>query len=127
MKSRKKKGSASRTPAASRRTAGRRFTAGQQAAFRRWLEDRAETLRAELGVDLHEDLNAEPELAAARRDADELADIDAALERLGTASYGVCASCGVDIPLVRLRANPAAALCLACQTRNEKKRPRATR
>ena len=122
MKSRKKKSAPSPAPAASRGPAARRFTTEQVGAFRRWLEERAETLRAELGVDLHEDLNAEPELAAARRDADELAAIDAALERLGTPAYGLCASCGVDIPLVRLRANPAASLCLACQARSEKKR-----
>ena len=44
----------------------------------------------------------------------ELALIRAALNRMETGSYGVCARCGEDIPAGRLRALPSAALCMAC-------------
>jgi RNA polymerase-binding transcription factor DksA len=36
------------------------------------------------------------------------------LERLHTAQYGVCESCGGDIPYVRLLEHPAARRCAAC-------------
>ncbi len=41
-------------------------------------------------------------------------DIAAALERLGTPDYGVCESCGADIPFVRLAANPGLRRCARC-------------
>lgn len=37
-----------------------------------------------------------------------------ALERLRAPDYGVCASCGADIPYVRLVQSPASELCPAC-------------
>ena len=47
----------------------------------------------------------------------ELAELDAALERVHAGSYGVCASCGSAIPDERLRLLPAATLCVACASR----------
>lgn len=38
-----------------------------------------------------------------------LAEVTAALSRIDTGTYGVCSVCGIDIPLERLMANPAAA------------------
>jgi DnaK suppressor protein len=43
-----------------------------------------------------------------------LADIDAALGRLGEASYGTCERCGQPIGSERLRARPAARTCITC-------------
>jgi RNA polymerase-binding transcription factor DksA len=103
----------------------RYFTLEQRESLQHWLEERAAVLRAELGADLKEDLGAEPELAAAKRDADELQDIEAALARLRTPGFGACAACGGDIPYERLHANPAAKLCLVCQERQEADRRRA--
>jgi DnaK suppressor protein len=57
--------------------------------------------------------------AEQNRDAAELADIDAALQRLDSGRYGECVDCGVDIPLARLQAQPAAARCVACQEKLE--------
>ena len=57
--------------------------------------------------------------AEQNRDAAELADIDAALQRLDGGRYGECVDCGADIPLARLQAQPAAARCLACQQKLE--------
>jgi RNA polymerase-binding protein DksA len=50
-------------------------------------------------------------LAQARRHLDE---INAAMVRLDDGSYGVCASCGRNIPLARLRARPQATRCISC-------------
>jgi RNA polymerase-binding transcription factor DksA len=44
-----------------------------------------------------------------------VADIEAALARLETGTYGRCASCGEPIPSARLEAMPAATACVACK------------
>jgi DnaK suppressor protein len=44
-----------------------------------------------------------------------LADVDRALERLERGEYGVCEACGEPIGSTRLRARPAARLCLRDQ------------
>ncbi len=44
-----------------------------------------------------------------------LRDIDAALDRLATGDYGVCANCGEAINPRRLAAIPWAAYCVPCQ------------
>ena len=58
--------------------------------------------------------------AGEARDAEELADIDAAIQRLADGSYGECVDCGVDIAPERLQVQPAAARCIDCQERFEK-------
>jgi DnaK suppressor protein len=104
----------------------RYFTVEQRETLREWLEARAAQLRAELGDDLKADLNAEPELAAAVRDDQELREVEAALRRLRQPDYGTCHACHSDIPFSRLHANPAATLCLPCQVDEEQgKRTRA--
>jgi RNA polymerase-binding protein DksA len=45
---------------------------------------------------------------------EEIADIDAALQRLAAGTYGICVSCGEDIGTGRLKARPASAKCLDC-------------
>lgn len=47
----------------------------------------------------------------------ELADLDAAMERIADGSYGHCSSCGDPIPLERLRLLPAVTLCVPCANR----------
>ena len=54
------------------------------------------------------------------RDLNELRDLEAARARLADGSYGTCADCGSEIGYERLKANPAAMRCIACQTRHEK-------
>jgi DnaK suppressor protein len=46
--------------------------------------------------------------------------IDVALGRLETGGYGVCVSCGQDIPEARLLATPTVQTCIACQEQIEK-------
>jgi RNA polymerase-binding protein DksA len=52
----------------------------------------------------------------------EIAEIQAALARIEEGTYGVCASCGEDVPLVRLTAMPTARRCVPCQERVEHRR-----
>jgi len=49
------------------------------------------------------------------REESKLRAIDAALLRLGRGAYGICANCGEDIPLIRLKAVPFATFCVDCQ------------
>ncbi len=48
----------------------------------------------------------------------QLVDIDAAMHRIETGAYGTCASCGKDIPTIRLEARPASILCVDCKSRH---------
>ena len=48
----------------------------------------------------------------------QLAQVDAALERIESGTYGICQDCGVAIPVERLEAMPAAAYCVNCQVRH---------
>jgi DnaK suppressor protein len=51
-----------------------------------------------------------------KRELDEISD---ALRRLGAGRFGACESCHKPIPLVRLRALPAARFCRSCQAAQE--------
>jgi RNA polymerase-binding transcription factor len=44
-----------------------------------------------------------------------LRNVETALARLESGSYGICTDCGAEIPAERLRALPAAERCRACQ------------
>ena len=46
-------------------------------------------------------------------------EIESALKRMDFASYGRCLECGADIGLARLRARPAAELCVECQAEKD--------
>jgi RNA polymerase-binding transcription factor DksA len=50
-------------------------------------------------------------LSRARRD---VADLNAALDRVDRAGYGTCARCGWAIPPERLAAHPTALTCVRC-------------
>jgi RNA polymerase-binding transcription factor len=54
-----------------------------------------------------------------RQEKHRLDEITDALLRLEGGTYGVCQECRRAIPLARLRAMPAARLCVACQARTE--------
>lgn len=66
------------------------------------------------------DLVGDLDNAEVTRDLAELRELDSARARIADGTYGVCADCGADIPLARLRAQPAALRCIACQERHEK-------
>jgi DnaK suppressor protein len=51
-----------------------------------------------------------------------VAEIDQALERIDTGTYGRCVTCGAPIPAERLQAVPWAALCVPCSAKPRKSR-----
>jgi RNA polymerase-binding protein DksA len=52
-----------------------------------------------------------------------LDETDAAQARLAAGTFGACAQCGQSIPLARLRALPAARLCIVCERAAERSAP----
>jgi len=58
------------------------------------------------------------------RDVAELASVDAALARIEAHTYGACTDCGAAIKPARLNTTPAAARCIACQEKAERREPR---
>ena len=58
------------------------------------------------------------------RAEDRLRLIDQALARVENDTYGICAECGEDIPIERLKALPFALLCVDCQEKRGKSRGR---
>jgi RNA polymerase-binding protein DksA len=54
------------------------------------------------------------------RDVAELRSLEAARSRMDEGRYGICSSCGIEIPFARLKANPGAERCIACQEKYEK-------
>ena len=65
-------------------------------------------------------LIADLDHADVSRDVAELRSLEAARIRMTEGSYGVCSSCGVDIPFARLQAAPSAERCITCQEKFEK-------
>jgi RNA polymerase-binding protein DksA len=49
-----------------------------------------------------------------------LEEIDLALQRMDAGTFGVCESCGKDIPPKRLERVPDASLCVSCKEQQEK-------
>ena len=61
-----------------------------------------------------------------QRDLDEMAEVKAALQRLGNGTYGDCSDCGEPISLQRLQVQPAAQRCAPCQAAFEHARGRSS-
>lgn len=55
-----------------------------------------------------------------------LGNIDDALHRLDSGTYGICADCGSRIPSRRLEVVPFATLCINCQAKADKRAQRRT-
>jgi RNA polymerase-binding protein DksA len=106
--------------------------------LRHLLEQQMRQLRAALRVDLHADdsshisitpdsdadwttadVESDSLIAKAGRDAKELSETTAAIDKLLDGSYGICEACGEAIGYPRLLAYPSARRCLACQTAAE--------
>lgn len=111
------------------------LTASQKALLSVELEQHALALRAQLAAHLHgqsrvdrahevlhqDDDDASqrrPELAVAAaltdREQVELEAVAQALERLRSGRYGLCSTCGSDIPFDRLKVQPWATQCVPC-------------
>lgn len=65
------------------------------------------------------DADREVDLARTDQAAQDLAGIEAALERLRTGRYGLCTDCEAVIPYDRLLNQPQALRCVACQAAYE--------
>ena len=100
----------------------------RQAALFHCVESlRLEATEAHRGRDLSDlldhqdpsaDLDTQTTLIFAQRAEDHLREVEQALDRVAAGSYGFCLGCGGGIPLERLRALPAAALCIECRRRS---------
>jgi DnaK suppressor protein len=66
------------------------------------------------------DLLADLDQAELNRDLAELRDLEVARMRMEGGTYGICTDCSTQISYERLRANPGAVRCVACQSRYEK-------
>ena len=66
------------------------------------------------------DLLVHLNLTEVDRDVTELRAVQAALGRIESGSYGLCASCGRTIDPERLRAIPETPLCIDCASRAER-------
>lgn len=106
------------------------MTADDRLEIRRSLEEQLEdltsrevSLSAEFCPDENEyasrvyDLHVSVSLR--ERESRRAALVQAALRRLADPQYGVCRECGEDIGLARLKANPVAEFCVACQAELE--------
>ena len=54
-------------------------------------------------------------------DQNRLLMIERALDRITQGTYGICLMCGTKIPEERLESIPSAALCIDCQSKEERK------
>lgn len=82
----------------------------------------SETARTpDVAVWAAETLHDEMQVALMDRQSRQVAQIEAALERLARGEYGFCHDCEEFIGLARLKALPFAHRCSACQTRAERK------
>ena len=86
------------------------------------LNNRVHKIKADIGRGLDADSkeqsgqleNQEVLDALANEATGEIADINAALQRLDEGNYGVCSNCGEDIDTRRLDALPYAVECIDC-------------
>jgi DnaK suppressor protein len=59
----------------------------------------------------------EKELSLERNSLDLLRKVERALERIEDGSYGICESCGSEIPIARLEVLPYATMCVTCASK----------
>lgn len=62
----------------------------------------------------------EMDLARTDQETQELGAVSDALRRLRSGDYGQCADCGSDIPFDRLKVEPWALRCVACESKRER-------
>ena len=67
-------------------------------------------------------MQTDTDLGQLQMEMDELREIDGALARAAAGSYGMCTRCSTHIAPQRMRALPAAEMCLDCQKMLEQRR-----
>ena len=73
------------------------------------------------------DADREIDLARADRDIEELGIVSNALARVHDVDFGVCTDCGTSIAFDRLKLEPWALRCVACEAQRERSRGAPTR
>jgi DnaK suppressor protein len=73
----------------------------------------------DVGDQSQADLTKDMDLTFLERQNETRKDIEAALGRIEEGTYGLCESCGDEIPEKRLTAMPFARFCITCQERHE--------
>lgn len=63
----------------------------------------------------------EVDMALSELDRQELGQIGRALGRLDDEDFGICIDCGQTIPFERLKAEPYALRCVACESQRERR------
>jgi len=66
-----------------------------------------------------ETFELEKRLALEKRITDQLAEVERALHKFDSGTYGFCDNCGQPIDLARLEALPHASLCVSCKAHPE--------
>lgn len=118
------------------------LTSAQRALLLNELEQRRDQLNRQLTDHLHGQTRTERAAEVSAQDADdasqraperevamaltererrELDAVTAALKRLESEHYGLCSDCGDEIPFERLKAEPWASRCVACETKFERR------
>jgi DnaK suppressor protein len=64
-------------------------------------------------------MDREVDLALSDFDLQELGAVSRALKRVQDGHFGICTDCGTEIPFDRLKVEPQAERCVACETRHE--------
>ena len=120
----------------------RYFTIEQRETLERQLRSRATELRREIDAALEHaecedadhlakrfkeiddealaNLEEGIELASLLRDVQELRAVKEAIQRIHSPDFGVCADCEGEIPYARLKAQPMATRCRACEALSER-------
>jgi len=83
--------------------------------FRRDQSEEAEPAPADTLDQARSTADVETHASLIERAEDRLRLLDLALGRLDRGTYGICAECGEEIPLERMKALPFAAFCVDCQ------------
>ena len=91
----------------------------QQLAGGSRAEHAYEVLQQEVDYRLRRDDGRDVDMARSDKDLLELGAVSAALRRLQGAGYGVCADCEDPIPFERLKLEPWALRCVACESARE--------
>jgi RNA polymerase-binding transcription factor DksA len=92
------------------------LSSDQLDSLRHLLEEERTTQQAR-AVELRDPVDLEPDLVDVLlgRCNEAMEEIDAALARIQTGTYGSCLGCGARIPYERLEILPATDRCVACQ------------
>lgn len=78
-----------------------------------------ETNLSEIGDIASQEINRSFLLRLRERDRKLLKKIEKAIEKIDSGTYGICESCGAEIPIERLEARPVTDLCIECKIEQE--------